>query len=210
MLINHPEQVARRQDIWKRQGWIILPIIILGLVIAGFILGLFLISGEGSSDEMEASKKESQTEQVSAIGVNTTLTASKGVTSTWTPKPTQMESTFIKTATITPSPRPSLTLSATQNTGPWDPCPGSYLSRLHVNDQAYVALDPPLANRVRSSPGRSSTIIGRIQPGGEMKIIDGPICKDGWIWWNVQPKKTDLVGWTSEGDAESYWLVPLP
>jgi hypothetical protein len=94
--------------------------------------------------------------------------------------------------------------------GPWEACLGTYLSRLHVDDQAYVSYDPPLANRVRSQPGTDGRIIGTIQPGEEVQILEGPACENNWVWWKVRSEKTGLTGWTAEGDREDYWLVPLP
>jgi hypothetical protein len=43
-----------------------------------------------------------------------------------------------------------------------------------------------------------------------MEILDGPACKNQWVWWYVRAEKNGLVGWTAEGDAENYWLVPAP
>lgn len=89
----------------------------------------------------------------------------------------------------------------------WKPCPDAATSRLKVGDIAYVTKDPPLPNRIRKEPSRQADILGVINPGGSMDIIDGPACADGWVWWKV--KNADYEGWTSEGDQETYWLIPL-
>jgi len=87
-------------------------------------------------------------------------------------------------------------------------CPNALPSRLEVGKYAYVSTDPPLDNRVREGAGTDYSIIGYIDTGNAMKILDGPKCADGWAWWKVQSiKKSDLVGWTSEGD-DTYWLIP--
>jgi hypothetical protein len=87
-------------------------------------------------------------------------------------------------------------------------CSGALPSRLEVGKYAYVATDPPLDQRVREGAGTDYPIIGYIDTGNAMKILDGPKCADGWAWWKVQSiKKSDLVGWTSEGD-DVYWLIP--
>jgi hypothetical protein len=73
-----------------------------------------------------------------------------------------------------------------------------------------VAFDPPLDNRVRVRPDTSSNIEGTIKPGEEVLIVGGPLCAENWVWWQVSAKNKTLSGWTSEGDMEAYWLVPLP
>lgn len=87
-------------------------------------------------------------------------------------------------------------------------CPKALPSRLVVGEYAYVATDPPLDNRVRKKAGTDYPIIGYIETGNAMKILDGPKCANNWAWWKVQSiNKPDLIGWTSEGD-DVYWLIP--
>jgi hypothetical protein len=93
---------------------------------------------------------------------------------------------------------------------PWFPCNGSYASRLQVNMRAQVSNYPPLSNRVRSGAGINSTVLGTIGPGEVVTIIEGPECSNDWVWWQVRSESNKLEGWTSEGDFESYWLIPLP
>jgi hypothetical protein len=101
--------------------------------------------------------------------------------------------------TVVPSPTPRVVI--------WKPCPDAPTSRLKVGDLAYVTKDPAIPNRVRKEPNRQAEILGLINPGGSMEILEGPTCADGWVWWKV--KNADLNGWTAEGDPETYWLVPL-
>lgn len=87
-------------------------------------------------------------------------------------------------------------------------CPGALATRLKNQKYAYVAPEPPLDQRVREGAGTSHSVVGYIAPGNAMKILDGPKCVNGWVWWKVQSiKKSSIVGWTAEGD-DSYWLVP--
>jgi len=92
----------------------------------------------------------------------------------------------------------------------WQPCPGTYPSRLHTGDKAYVSPDPPIPNRVRSEPNAESAIVGFLQPDEKMKILEGPICSNEWIWWRVRSLSTGITGWTAEGDVTGYWLMLLP
>jgi len=120
---------------------------------------------------------------------------------TLTPMPTDIPPTLTLTRTKTPTP----------DSGLWNACTNTYASRLHVNDQAYVAYFPPLRNNVRSRPGLSGSLVGLLEPGEKMDIIDGPACADHMVWWEIiSLDNPSLKGWTSEGDMENYWLVPLP
>jgi hypothetical protein len=114
------------------------------------------------------------------------------------------------TATRTATPRPTLTRTATVTDDSWRACQNTYSSRLHIGDRAYVSFDPPLPNNVRENPKMSADVIGQIDIGEEILILEGPSCSNNWVWWLVRSRKTGLVGWTSEGDIEDYWLIPLP
>ncbi len=111
----------------------------------------------------------------------------------------------LPTATIAPT-------GTIQPTGTaWKACPEeAYSSRLSVGMEAVVSPDPPLANRVRTTPNTSGDILGYIQPGEHVKVLEGPQCSEKWIWWKVESLTSGLTGWTSEGDQEGYWLVPVP
>jgi len=117
-----------------------------------------------------------------------------------------ISSSPVSTITYTPTPAPTQT--ATQ--GSWYPCAGTYASRLHIGNLAYVSNDPPQRNRVRSQPDVNAQILGYIEPGTEVEIIAGPRCANAMIWWKVNEPSNGLEGWTSEGDQQNYWLVPKP
>jgi hypothetical protein len=53
-----------------------------------------------------------------------------------------------------------------------------------------------------------SAVVGQINPGTLVSIIDGPRCNDAMVWWRVEVVPESLLGWTSEGDLEDYWLIP--
>ncbi|MBM3152874.1 MAG: SH3 domain-containing protein [Chloroflexi bacterium] len=87
-------------------------------------------------------------------------------------------------------------------------CHGPLPSRLVAGDVATVSFDPPLRNNVRSHPGQSYTLLGKLEPGEEVEILDGPVCAGGMYWWRVTSLDDYLTGWTPEGDSENYWLIP--
>lgn len=95
----------------------------------------------------------------------------------------------------TPTPAPRL-------------CPNSPPPRLTVGEYAYVAFSPPLPNRVRNIPAKQGAVLDRAKPGEAMKVLFGPVCRDGWTWWKVRLERSGIVGWTAEGDGNTYWLVP--
>jgi len=110
-----------------------------------------------------------------------------------------------------PTATPIPTITPTPTPPPYKACPDAFPSRLHIGDHATVSEDPPVANNLRNNPGTEGTeIIGKINPGEEVEILDGPQCQNNWVWWKVKVLKTGQVGWTSEGDGITYWLVPKP
>jgi len=101
------------------------------------------------------------------------------------------------------------TATANARSSDWRACHDAPLSRLRIGMRAYVSFDPPLANRVRVEAGTHAQIIGYIDPGEEIAVIEGPACADGWVWWRVRSAATGLTGWTAEGDENDYWLIPI-
>jgi hypothetical protein len=130
-------------------------------------------------------------------------------TLTLEPVQTRISEMFTPTTAITLSPtEPQITMTPTDST--WQACENvDYLSQLRVGMHATVAQDPPLPNRVRNDPSTNSTIIGYVNPGGEVEILEGPSCEEGWIWWRIREVSSDLTGWTAEGDENGYWLIPV-
>ncbi len=121
-------------------------------------------------------------------------------------------------ATRTPTPPATSTRAptSTPTATPLASCPGAPPLTLQPGDWAIVSLDPPLPNKVRNKPGSGSELIGQIQPGENVQVLEGPACADGYAWWHVR-SLAGLEGWTVEGDAAGYWLVdpisawyPLP
>ena len=82
-------------------------------------------------------------------------------------------------------------------------------SHLAVGQNA-VVVEVGHPNRVRSSPNTTTNnVIGKIDPGKFAKIVDGPVCADGLVFWKVE---SNLIpsgsGWTAEGDGKVHWLEP--
>ena len=87
-------------------------------------------------------------------------------------------------------------------------CDNDFVSRLSIGMNARVNEFPPYANRVRVKPEKDSAILGYIEPGEGIEILDGPSCSTDWVWWKVKSVETGLIGWTAEGEGSEYWLTP--
>ncbi len=107
------------------------------------------------------------------------------------------------TPTLPPSPTPAPYPTPT----PQIYC-ASFPSHLHTGMVAYVSPFPPQSNNVRTGPGKQYSIIGLIDPNELVYVAEGPVCADHFTWWRVTSYRDGLTGWTVEGDANAYWLLP--
>jgi hypothetical protein len=113
--------------------------------------------------------------------------------------------TAAPTATeIPPTPTPTFNPFSAPIYYPLKDC---VASRLHIGDRAQVSLQGG-PNGIRyGSDLRADTIIGYAQPGAILEIVNGPFCSQGWILWFVRTGD-GTVGYTPEGDGNTYWLLP--
>ena len=89
-------------------------------------------------------------------------------------------------------------------------CDGALPTRLVEGKKAKVNEEPPDANLLREGPSRFDTVIDRIKPGHWMKVLEGPVCGEKANWWKVESLDTGKVGWTMEGNLDTYYLSPEP
>jgi len=100
---------------------------------------------------------------------------------------------------------PSLQNAITQH-----PDCSSAWSRLKTGDQAKVSQETNTPNRVRAGAGTADAIVALLDPGTVMKVIEGPVCVDGLIFWRIENQSIPGgMGWTAEGDGTEYWLEPF-
>jgi|GEM_PF-1497245 len=143
-----------------------------------------------------------------------TFSATVTLTPTSTPMPPSTQTptttaTSIPTRTSVPTRTASFTCTGTPiENDRVVTCPGAPEISLKIDDWAIVSLDPSIPNNVRSQPNRSGEVIGQIQPGENVLVLDGPRCTDGYTWWFIH-SVTGIEGWTAEGDATGYWLIPI-
>ena len=119
---------------------------------------------------------------------------------TFPPEPT---ATPPPTLTVTPVPTRTKIPTVTSTLPVCSEIPDSPLK---VGDWAHISVEQPFSNRIRSEPSTHSESIGRVQPGEILKILAGPACADGYVWWLVN-SLGGLEGWTAEGDATGDWIV---
>jgi hypothetical protein len=90
---------------------------------------------------------------------------------------------------------------------PYVPVCGEGWTRLQIGASAIVSPGDP--NRVRSEPKKGDNLIGTLNPGVIVKILEGPVCADGLVYWKVESTLIPgSVGWTAEGDGKEYWMEP--
>ncbi|MDX2076509.1 MAG: hypothetical protein SFZ02_08780 [bacterium] len=126
-----------------------------------------------------------------------TATPSPTFTPTATLRPT---STHTPTATFTPTITPSPTFGFDRAQ-----CPANLPPRLAIDTRGRVL--PGGTSAVYDQPIANSTVLGEIPGGVSFTVLDGPVCTEGFIWWQVEYR--DITGWTIEAGAGEYFLEPL-
>lgn len=82
--------------------------------------------------------------------------------------------------------------------------------RLKAGGYAKVAQNTPSPNRVREAPHTSAEIIQQLYPGEIVRVLEGPVCENGLVFWKVENQSIPGgVGWTAEGDGIEYYLEPI-
>ena len=69
-----------------------------------------------------------------------------------------------------------------------------------------VLRDDPTPLRIRSAPGLGGGTVGRAEPDTEFTVVGGPVCLDGYIWWQLRGKDGRLNGWAAEGTTQIYFM----
>lgn len=104
---------------------------------------------------------------------------------------------------VTGSSSPTAAPTGIQN------CPGTVASQVSIGERARVTFTDGTPLRLRDGPGTTATFLQDLPEGTSFEIIGGPVCADGFTWWNVQ-LADGTQGWSAEGDDDSYFMEPLP
>ena len=78
----------------------------------------------------------------------------------------------------------------------------SLFPRLAVDGQGLVTLEPAL--NLRAQLSESSTLLALIPAGSVVDVLDGPVCNEGFYWWQVS--FDGQVGWAAEGNTIRYFM----
>lgn len=90
---------------------------------------------------------------------------------------------------------------------PDESCTFAPPNRLEAGSQAQVSYRLGLRLRLREEPGLDALIIDARPRGAQLNVLDGPVCVDGYWWWNVRTAG-GLTGWMAEADPRLYYLEP--
>lgn len=97
--------------------------------------------------------------------------------------------------------------------GQGDTCGFAPLSRLApgmwAEVSASVAQTPAGGLRMRASAAISAAEVSLLAPGSLVQVLDGPVCSDGFNWWQIQVAGAALSGWSAEGRGADYYLDPV-
>ena len=130
---------------------------------------------------------------------------------------TRLVTQIVATPTITPVPPPTRAVQTyvpAANTG-WNPSavPIYYpirecvASRLYIGDVAFLASG---SIGIHMSKGIGDAPVFRnLESGETIDIINGPWCDKNTIIWKVAAAD-GTIGFSPEGNGETYWLMPMP
>jgi streptogramin lyase len=88
------------------------------------------------------------------------------------------------------------------------PCEDAPYSRLAVGQLVHTQAEPALPQRLHAKPAQDAERTGWIQPSETARILEGPTCAEGQVWWRVETLNGGYQGWAAEGDDADYWLIP--
>ena len=93
-------------------------------------------------------------------------------------------------------------------------CPDAPPSRVAVGQALIVLKDDPTPLNVRADHLTSASVITRLPVGTALKVINGPVCAGGYVWWRMTAKdpasSKAINGWVAEGDKAHYFIGPDP
>lgn len=107
----------------------------------------------------------------------------------------------------TPVPTPPATAlpTATPDFPTRTLCPDAPPSRLTVGMDIQAA-PGAVPRNIRASASTTSAILGQAPEGSALTVVDGPICAEQKVWWQID--YDTLIGWAAEADGSTIYLEP--
>lgn len=175
-------------------------ILIISLFVTLFLCLIFAMIRSAKARGTSTDDNEPETVNV--------VTVSETPSVTTTPVNTPTAWWLQPVASSTPQVTPADTTSTTSDLAGCQ----AYTSQEHFTPGtfAYVSLLPPFENLIRSGAGKMHPIVGYVDIGNWVKVIESPvICNDGYVWILVESEGNPR-GWTAGGHNYIQWLVPCP
>jgi hypothetical protein len=90
-------------------------------------------------------------------------------------------------------------------------CPRGYagykVPRIKPGFQTASVASGRVNNRLRAEPNTNGAVVAEAEPETVFdKVITGPACFEGYVWWLVEID--GVQGWTVESNADNYFLEP--
>ncbi len=78
---------------------------------------------------------------------------------------------------------------------------------LTIGSDGYVNYTDHKPKNLRSGPSNESQLVATLLDGIGFQIIAGPVCADGYNWWQISIlSRPDVTGWLAEGGPDAYWI----
>lgn len=122
--------------------------------------------------------------------------------------------TPVGTQTATPTPTPFIISTTTpkipEPTSTEDGfCPEAMEMRMKVGDKGRVTYGDPRRVRARIEPSTSAAVFEMLELGKEFRVVGGPECADGFVWWEIEYDNHPNTYWVAEGENDNYHIEPL-
>lgn len=88
-------------------------------------------------------------------------------------------------------------------------CQGAPARRLSLYIEARVDPNDPRPLTAYTDPSLGSAAVTTYAPGTTFWVQGGPICAEGYLWWEVENFEDETRGWVPEGNLISYFIEPL-